>query len=115
MTTTATYHSQTGRRFATAVAATFLALVCAAAVWIAAAGSALAPEPARLNSTLYSSGADSATYINTLRATNAYFVSSSWMPSSVPAGTPCSTTAPVPAGTILTKVVVASGGYRKCQ
>ena len=115
MTTTATCHSRTGRRFATVVAAAFLALVCAAAVWMAGAGSALAPEPARLNSTLYSSGADSAIYINTLRATNAYFVSSSWMPSSVPAGTPCSTTAPVPAGTILTKVVVASGSYRKCQ
>ena len=111
MTIATTYR----RRCATAVAAALLALVCAAAVWMAGAGSALAPEPARLNTTLYGTGASSATYINTLRTTSGYFLSASWMPSSLPAGTPCSTTAPVPAGTTLTKVVVASGNYRKCM
>jgi hypothetical protein len=95
------------------VALTVVALVSAAGVWFAGSGSALAPEPARLNSTLYS-GSVSGVYVNTLTQTNIVFLSSSWTPSSYPAGKPCVTTAPIPAGTVTSHVVVASGNYRKC-
>jgi hypothetical protein len=101
-----------GAALAAVVAAAILA---AGGAWFAGAGGVLAPEPARLNSTLYSSGASSAIYITSLRSTSGYFLSSSWTPSSIPAGLPCSTTYPVPAGTTLYKVVYASGNYRKCQ
>jgi hypothetical protein len=89
-------------------------LVVAAGWWLHGAGGVRAPEPARLNSTLYASGASSATYIESNQATSGYFLSSSWTPSSLPAGYPCSTTYPVPAGTILYKTVQASGSYRRC-
>jgi hypothetical protein len=89
-------------------------IVGSAGGWFHGAGGVLAPEPARLNSTLYSSGASSATYVNTLHSTLGYFLSGSWTPSSLPAGYPCSTTYPVSAGTTLYKVVYASGSYRKC-
>jgi hypothetical protein len=116
MTSTITQKSRTTTgRWAATLSAACLALICAAMVWMAGAGTALAPEPARLNSTLYSSGATSATYVNTLSSTSAYFLSSSWTPSSLPVGAPCSTTFPRPAGTTLSTVVVASGSYRKCQ
>jgi hypothetical protein len=90
-------------------------IVGATGGWFAGAGTVSAPEPARLNSTLYSTGPSSATYVNTLRSTSGFFLSSSWTPSSIPAGYPCSTTYPVPAGTTLYGVVYASGNYRKCQ
>jgi hypothetical protein len=54
-------------------------------------------------------------YVNTLRATTAYFMSSTnWMVSSLPAGAPCSTTSGLPAGTTVYSVIQASGSYRKC-
>jgi hypothetical protein len=90
-------------------------IVGATGGWFAGAGTVRAPEPARLNSTLYNTGATSATYITSHGGTNAYFLSSSWTPSSLPAGYPCSTTAPVPYGTTLYGVIYASGNYRKCQ
>jgi hypothetical protein len=97
-------------------AAAALAIVAASAggAFLAHSGTALAPEPARLNSTLYSSGASSATWINTNAVTYAYFLSSSWTPSSLPAGYPCSTVYPLAAGTTLYKVIQASGNYRRC-
>jgi hypothetical protein len=90
-------------------------IVGAAGAWLHGAGGVRAPEPARLNSTLYATGATSATYVNSLKSTSGYFLSGSWTPSSIPAGVPCSTTYPVPAGTTLYKVVYASGSYRRCQ
>jgi hypothetical protein len=102
-------------KVALATVAVAAALTAAGGAWFAGAGGVKAPEPARLNSTLYSSGSTSAIYITTLRATSAYFLSSSWTPSSIPAGVPCSTTYPVSAGTTLYKVVYASGNYRRCQ
>jgi hypothetical protein len=89
--------------------------VSAGGTFFAGAGSALAPEPARLASTLASTGSTAATLIYSRTVVPAYFLSSSWTPSSMPAGLPCSTTAPVPSGTVLTHYVVASGNYRKCQ
>jgi hypothetical protein len=89
-------------------------MVGAAGAWFHGAGGVRAPEPARLNTTLYASGAAGATYVITARTTSAYFLSGSWTYSSIPAGTPCSTTYPVPAGTTVYTVVYASGSYRKC-
>lgn len=103
------------------ISAAALATVVAAVIvgltggWLAGAGAVSAPEPARLNSTLSGSGPSSATYVNTQNSTSAYFVSSSWTPSSIPAGYPCSTTYPVSAGTTLYRTVYANGNYRRCQ
>jgi hypothetical protein len=91
------------------------AILAAAGAWFHGASPVSAPEPARLNSTLYATGAASATYVNTSKSTSGYFLSSSWTPSSIPVGLPCSTTYPLPAGTTLYKVVQASGNYRRCQ
>jgi hypothetical protein len=96
-----------------AVAAGLIA--AAAGVWLHGASPVFAPEPARLTSTLYSSGASTVIYVTTLRQGSAIFLSGSWTPSSAPAGMPCSTTYPVPAGTVLYHVVYASGSYRRCQ
>jgi hypothetical protein len=90
-------------------------IVGATGGWLAGAGAVSAPEPARLNSTLYSSGPSSATYVNTLGSTSGYFLSSSWTPSTIPAGYPCSTTYPRSSGTTLYTTVYASGNYRRCQ
>jgi hypothetical protein len=100
---------------AAALAAVVAAVIVGAAgAWFHGAGGVHAPEPARLNSTLYSSGAAVATYVNTGGSTSAYFLSGSWTWSSLPIGAPCSTTYPVPASTTLYKVVYASGSYRRC-
>jgi hypothetical protein len=111
------YRTTRDRLFSAAALAAVVAaaVVAAAGAWFHGAGGVQAPEPARLNSTLLQSGGDSAVFVNTLRSTTAYFLSGSWTPSSIPAGLPCSTTYPLPAGTTLYKVVYASGSYRKCQ
>jgi hypothetical protein len=97
------------------VAVVAAVIVGAAGAWLHGAGGVRAPEPARLNTTLYASGATSATYVTTLRSTSGYFLSGSWTASSLPAGYPCSTTYPVAAGTTLYTTVQAVGNYRKCQ
>ena len=48
------------KKLITVLAVAAVATISAAGVWFAGAGSALAPETARLNSTLYASGASSA-------------------------------------------------------
>lgn len=103
-------------RFAVAAAVLATGVLAAIGAWLYSAGPVKAPEAARLNSTLYAS--DSWTpvlYVYSNLAGRGYFVSGSWTPSTAPAGAPCSTTAPVPAGTVLYKVVYASGNYRRCQ
>lgn len=112
--TSTSIRSASIRRSAGGLLAACLALSCAAAIWMATAGSALAPEPARLNSTLYSTGSSTVIYVYSLASGRGYYLSSSWTPSSLPIGAPCSTTAPVPAGTVLTAVVQGSGSYRRC-
>lgn len=96
-----------------------VAMVSAAVVWMGSSGTALAPEAARLNSTLYNSGASSATYVTTNKQTSGYYLSGSWTPSSLPIGAPCSTTAPIyynsASPVTLYTVVQGSGSYRRCQ
>ena len=103
------------RRVAAAMATTLASMCCAVPIWTASAGTALAPEPARLNGALTASSVP-ATYVDSSVKTNAYFLSStSWTLSSIPAGAPCSTTWGLAAGTTIYSVVQASGNYRKCQ
>jgi len=102
-------------RFALA-AAVSVAAVAATGAWLYSAGPVKAPEPARLTSTLYGSGSRTPVlYVYSNLAGYGYFLSSSWTWSTAPAGAPCSTTAPVPAGTVLYGIVYASGNYRRCQ
>ena len=105
-------------RTATKTTIFLTALICAAVVWMAGAGSAVAPEPARLTSTLSTTGAANGVYIYSLGRTTAYFLSASWTPSSLPVGAPCSTVAPLPYNPLkpltLTTVVQGSGNYRRC-
>lgn len=89
-------------------------VIGAAGAWLHGASPVFAPEPARLTSTLYGSGASSAMYVTTLKPTSAYFLSSSWTWSSLPAGYPCSTTYPRPSGVTVYSTIQASGNYRKC-
>jgi hypothetical protein len=98
-------------------AAAAVAIVAASAggAFLANSGSALAPEPARLNSTLTSSFTPVyVTYIYTNTSGTARFMSSSWTYSTIPAGTPCVDFYPVPAGYVTSRVVIANGNYRKC-
>ena len=102
------------RRVLFVVAAAGLALACALAIWMGGAGTALAPEPARVNGDLYGSGwSTSANYVYSNATTTALWWSGSWTVSSIPVGTPCTTTA-VSAGTTVTKVIQGYGGYRRC-
>ena len=106
------------RTATTKITISLTALICAAVVWMAGAGSAVAPEPARLTSTLASTGGSNAVYVTSLSRTTAYFLSASWTPSSLPVGAPCSSVAPVPYNPAnpltLTTVVQGSGNYRRC-
>lgn len=85
-------------------------------VMIAQADSALAPEPARLSSTLYtSSSVVGAYYQYTNVATNVRYLGTSWTYNpSLAAGLPCVTYWPVAAGTVTGQVVQAYGNYRRC-
>jgi hypothetical protein len=90
-------------------------MIGAAGAWFHGANPVFAPEPARLNSTL-STASVGATYVTTLRATKAYFLSATtWTASSLPAGAPCSSTWGLAPGTTVYGVVLATGNYRKCS
>ncbi len=105
-------------RVVASVALTAAAIACALAIFIAGAGTALAPEPARLRAPLTDTvGAIADAYwVNTTTSTTVVRATSSyryWSPAP-PAGTPCSTTT-LEAGQQTSKVIVASGNYRKCS
>jgi hypothetical protein len=102
------------RRARWATASLLLAGSVGAGTLLPGAGTAMAPEPARLNATLYS-GSTPGVYVSSSLPTTVYFLSTSWTYSSVPAGAPCSPTAPIPAGSITTRVVLATGSYRRCS
>ncbi len=88
-----------------------------AATFASGAGSALAPEPARLTSSLSgSTGVNApAVYVNTAVKTTVIKWSSSYVAvvSPPPAGTPCAT-ADLGTGTTTTRVIQAAGVYRRC-
>jgi hypothetical protein len=95
-------------------------LAVAAGTFFAGAGSALAPEPAKLSSRLPVSGATAAIYVNTSTPTTVVFWGSSWTVASngPAAGTPCSSSA-LAADAITSQAIqtfVTSGGftYRRC-
>jgi hypothetical protein len=89
----------------------------AASVWFDGAGTALAPEPARLRAPLTDTvGASADAYwLNTTTSTTVVRATGSYryFSPAPPAGTPCSTTT-LEAGQQTSKVIVASGNYRKC-
>jgi hypothetical protein len=92
-----------------------VAAVSAGGVWLGGAGTALAPEPARLRAPLsetISVSAD-AYYVNTSTSTTVLRWTGSYRHGTAPAGTPCSTSG-MAAGQETRQVIVASGNYRKC-
>jgi hypothetical protein len=99
----------------TAVAAAALA-ASAGGVWLAGAGTALAPEPAQLTAGLAGgSGASAAAvFVNTKVETKVVKWPSTWTANTtLAAGTPCSPT-DLAVGQEVTRFIQASGNYRKC-
>ena len=96
------------------VLALFAALVCSAGSWTFHAGSALAPEPADLKSTLAGTyGATAAAVVYEQKAATLLLWPASWEIGSAAAGTPCSPYG-LPAGTRPTNRIQARGNYRAC-
>jgi hypothetical protein len=90
------------------------AMLVSGGLMFAGASDVSAPEPARLNASLYGNGsAASATYTQSQLPTTAVQWPGSWAVGNIPAGTPCATYA-VPAGVTLTSIIYAQGSYRKC-
>ena len=90
------------------------ALACAGGSWTFDAGSALAPEPADLKSSLAGSyGATAAAVIYEQKASTLLLWPASWEIGSAAAGTPCSPYG-LPAGTRPTNRIQARGNYRAC-
>ena len=99
----------------TSVAAAAIACSTAGG-WLAGAGSALAPEPLMLTSTLTGSNGATAAgyYIDTKVDGAAVKWPSTWTyNTSLAAGTPCSTVA-LSGAYLVTKYIQATGNYRKC-
>ena len=89
---------------------------CAAVVFLAGAGTALAPEPAQLVAPLvgYTGEGATAVYVNTGVTTAAVKWPASWTyNASLHAGQACSTT-DLAANAIATQVIQANGSYRRC-
>lgn len=99
------------------VAAVTIMAGSAGGTMLADAGTALAPEPARLTQSLgQTSSMASAVYVNTNAATSVRYIGTSiiYAPT-LAVGTPCVTIRPVPVGTVTGKVVQAYGtDYRRC-
>jgi hypothetical protein len=95
-----------------AVAAALCAAGCA---WLHGAGTARAPEPARLENWLSGgTGASAAaTFVSRREPTTVVKWSSTYTSGSVAAGTPCSPVDLLP-GELTGRVIVATGSYRKC-
>jgi len=100
-----------------ATAALVLAATGAAAsLWLASADTALAPEPAMLTQNLSGTTgvSASAVYINTSNPTGVVKWPGSYVYSTtLAAGQPCSTV-DLGAWSTATRVIVATGNYRKC-
>ena len=82
----------------------------------AGTGSALAPEPARLDANLPASAgaAAAATFVDTNVPTRARYYTGSWITDlTVAAGTPCSSTG-IASGTKTARVIQRSGAYARC-
>jgi hypothetical protein len=94
------------------VLATFLSAI---AIWFYGADPAWAPELAKLNATLTTTTPAAATLMTSRKPTEAYYLSGSWTPSSIPAGAPCSRHAPLPKDTIISTFVEAAGPMRRCR
>jgi hypothetical protein len=96
------------------VLALFAALVCSAGSWTFHAGSALAPEPADLKSSLAGSyGATAAAVIYEQKSAPLLLWPAAWQVGSAAAGTPCSPYG-LPAGARLTNRIQARGSLRAC-
>jgi hypothetical protein len=110
----ANHAARRARRDTLAMLALIAASTAASAAFVSSGASALAPEAARLNNTLYTS--TSAAYTPSNTATTAYYLSAAnWTYApSIPVGAPCSSTWALPAGTVITSVVQGNGSYRRC-
>jgi hypothetical protein len=96
------------------VAAALTMLASAGGAWLATARTALAPEPARLNSSLNNVNSIApAYYVSTNVSTSVVKFSATWVPGTVAAGTPCSST-DLGIGQDAIRVIQAYGSYRKC-
>jgi len=106
-------------RFAAALTVGVLA---AASAFAYGSGSALAPEPAKLTSPLGSAGGATAAayYANSLDPTllasgvTVYKLGGTFVTSSIPPGSPCSSV-PLASGETTIMVVVAAGTLRACR
>lgn len=117
MSSTASHQqAKTGTRILATAVLALSAFASAAGVWVAGAGTALAPEPAFLTQDLGGSTGTmaSAYYANTSTPTNVIKWPGTWTAGSVAAGTPCSTFN-LDSGAETTTVIVANGHYRKCM
>ena len=108
------------KMFAT-IAASTATVACALAVLGAGAGTALAPEAGRLNSTSPLAATTNAwsyaTYVESQKPTYAFYTSNVWKTGyayAQYAGYPCSRYAQ-PAGTTLPGYIMVSGGYSRCS
>jgi len=106
------------RRALTTATLAAAAPTLAGGVFLTASGTAVAPEPARLDGNLSDVGSTApAFYVESHTPTSAYYVPKTWTNSyayrSIPTGTPCADyNATV--NTILTKIVIHAGNYTRC-
>jgi hypothetical protein len=104
-----------GREMVRAPVVVLTTFLSAIAIWFYGAGPAWAPEPAKLKVPLATTTPAAAETVYSRKPTEAYYLSGSWTPSSIPAGLPCSRSSPLPKGTIITTFVEASGPFRRCR
>ena len=96
-------------------AASFIALASAGLAWVIGAGTALAPEPARLSEQPSSSSTTAAVYVEVIRASSWIVYYPSWTASAnpPPVGMPCATGA-LPEGIEVFMRISGGGQYRRC-
>lgn len=112
---TTSIHTATGTRIVGVAAVVLAILVSALGAWFNGAGSALAPEPARLTSNLNGgNGAAAAAVYPNGSPTIALIWPATLTSGSIAVGTPCSNV-PLTNGQTTSKVIAAVGTLRKCS